>query len=174
MLNFGIVATALYVLAIKPVAKTLDERQQIADGLQYAEEMKTQLAEAERERAEKIKEAAETQHPQRGARAVQGNARAEDAEAAAPTGRSSARRAKRPNSSVKNAFRRPPRSGSPRRGHHLHRPFKELSAADKSPMPQPRSSPARSTRRPPAFNIRLRRTTRLTRDKKPQLREEAR
>lgn len=59
MLNFGIVATALYFLAVKPVAKTLDERQQkIADGLQYAEEMKTQLAEAERERAEKIKEAA--------------------------------------------------------------------------------------------------------------------
>ena len=48
------------LLAVKPVAKTLDERQQkIADGLQYAEEMKTQLAEAERERAEKIKEAAQ-------------------------------------------------------------------------------------------------------------------
>jgi len=60
MLNFGIVAAALYFLAVKPVAKTLDERQQkIADGLQYAEEMKTQLAEAERERAEKIKEAAQ-------------------------------------------------------------------------------------------------------------------
>ncbi|MEM1222788.1 MAG: F0F1 ATP synthase subunit B [Verrucomicrobiota bacterium] len=59
MINFGIVAAALYFLAVKPVAKTLDDRQQkIADGLQYAEEMKTQLAEAERERAEKIKEAA--------------------------------------------------------------------------------------------------------------------
>jgi F-type H+-transporting ATPase subunit b len=60
MLNFGIVAAILYIFAVKPVAKTLDERQQkIADGLQYAEEMKTQLAEAERERAEKIKEAAQ-------------------------------------------------------------------------------------------------------------------
>ncbi|MEM7791676.1 MAG: F0F1 ATP synthase subunit B [Verrucomicrobiota bacterium] len=59
IINFGIVAAALYFLAVKPVAKTLDDRQQkIADGLQYAEEMKTQLAEAERERAEKIKEAA--------------------------------------------------------------------------------------------------------------------
>lgn len=60
MVNFCLVAVVLYFLAVKPVAKTLDERQQkIADGLQYAEEMKTQLAEAERERAEKIKEAAQ-------------------------------------------------------------------------------------------------------------------
>lgn len=60
MINFCLVAAALYYLAVKPVAKTLDERQQkIADGLQYAEEMKTQLAEAERERAEKVKEAAQ-------------------------------------------------------------------------------------------------------------------
>ena len=60
MVNFCLVAVALYYLAIKPVSKTLDERQQkIADGLQYAEEMKTQLAEAERERAEKVKEAAQ-------------------------------------------------------------------------------------------------------------------
>ncbi|MGB0744498.1 MAG: F0F1 ATP synthase subunit B, partial [Opitutales bacterium] len=60
MINFGLVAVVLYFFAVKPVAKTLDERQQkIADGLQYAEEMKTQLAEAERERAEKIKEAAQ-------------------------------------------------------------------------------------------------------------------
>jgi F-type H+-transporting ATPase subunit b len=59
MINFCLVATALYFLAVKPVAATLDERQQkIADGLQYAEEMKTQLAEAERERAEKVKQAA--------------------------------------------------------------------------------------------------------------------
>ncbi|MEM8867894.1 MAG: F0F1 ATP synthase subunit B [Verrucomicrobiota bacterium] len=64
MINFGLVALVLYFLAVKPVAKTLDERQQkIADGLQYAEEMKTQLAEAERECSEKIKEAAvEAQH----------------------------------------------------------------------------------------------------------------
>lgn len=59
MVNFCIVAAVLYFLAVKPIAATLDERQQkIADGLQYAEEMKTQLAEAERERAEKIKQAA--------------------------------------------------------------------------------------------------------------------
>lgn len=59
MINFVIVAVVLYYFAVKPVAATLDERQQkIADGLQYAEEMKTQLAEAERERAEKIKQAA--------------------------------------------------------------------------------------------------------------------
>ncbi len=59
MVNFCLVAVALYFLAVKPVAATLDERQQkISDGLQYAEEMKTQLAEAERERAEKVKEAA--------------------------------------------------------------------------------------------------------------------
>ncbi|MGB1127157.1 MAG: F0F1 ATP synthase subunit B [Opitutales bacterium] len=60
MINFGLVAVVLYFFAVKPIASTLDERQQkIADGLQYAEEMKTQLAEAERERAEKIKEAAQ-------------------------------------------------------------------------------------------------------------------
>ena len=60
MVNFVLVALALYYFAVKPVAKTLDERQQkIADGLQYAEEMKTQLAEAERERTEKVRQAAE-------------------------------------------------------------------------------------------------------------------
>ncbi|MDQ8208791.1 F0F1 ATP synthase subunit B [Coraliomargarita sp. SDUM461003] len=59
MVNFVIVAFVLYKFAVKPIAATLDERQQkIADGLQYAEEMKTQLAEAERERAEKVKQAA--------------------------------------------------------------------------------------------------------------------
>lgn len=58
--NFIIVAVVLYKFAVKPIAATLDERQQkISEGLQYAEEMKTQLAEAERERNEKIKEAAQ-------------------------------------------------------------------------------------------------------------------
>jgi len=58
MINFCLVAFVLYKFAVKPIAATLDERRQkIADGLQYAEEMKTQLAEAERERAEKIKAA---------------------------------------------------------------------------------------------------------------------
>jgi F-type H+-transporting ATPase subunit b len=59
MVNFCIVALVLYKFAVKPIAATLEERQQkIADGLQYAEEMKVQLAAADRERAEKIKEAA--------------------------------------------------------------------------------------------------------------------
>lgn len=59
MVNFCIVAFLLYRFAVKPIALTLDERQKkIADGLQYAEEMKRQLAEAERERAEKVKAAA--------------------------------------------------------------------------------------------------------------------
>ncbi|MFT4901617.1 MAG: F-type H+-transporting ATPase subunit b [Lentimonas sp.] len=59
MVNFCLVAFVLYKFAVKPIAATLDDRQQkIADGLQYAEEMKNQLAAAERERAEKVKEAA--------------------------------------------------------------------------------------------------------------------
>lgn len=59
MINFCLVALVLYKFAVKPIAATLDERQQkIADGLQYAEEMKAQLAEAERERAAAIKQAA--------------------------------------------------------------------------------------------------------------------
>ena len=59
-INFILVMVVLWKFAVKPVVSNLDERQQkIADGLQYAEEMKTQLSEAERERAEKIKEAAQ-------------------------------------------------------------------------------------------------------------------
>ena len=59
MVNFCFVALVLYYFAVKPISTTLEERQQkISDGLQYAEEMKTQLAEAERERTEKVKEAA--------------------------------------------------------------------------------------------------------------------
>lgn len=59
MVNFCCVAIVLYYFAVKPISTTLEERQQkISDGLQYAEEMKTQLAEAERERTEKVKEAA--------------------------------------------------------------------------------------------------------------------
>lgn len=58
MVNFCFVALALYYFAVKPISTTLEERQQtISDGLQYAEEMKTQLAEAERERTEKVKQA---------------------------------------------------------------------------------------------------------------------
>ena len=41
MVNFCLVAVVLYKFAVKPIAATLDERRQkIADGLQYAEEMK--------------------------------------------------------------------------------------------------------------------------------------
>lgn len=59
MVNFCLVAIVLYYFAVKPISTTLEERQQkISDGLQYAEEMKTQLAEAERERTEKVKQAA--------------------------------------------------------------------------------------------------------------------
>ena len=58
IVNFCLVALALYYFAVKPISTTLEERQQtISDGLQYAEEMKTQLAEAERERTEKVKQA---------------------------------------------------------------------------------------------------------------------
>ena len=63
IITFAVWALALYYLAIKPVTKTLDERRQkIADGLQYAEEMKVQLAEAERERAAKVRQATEEAH----------------------------------------------------------------------------------------------------------------
>ena len=59
MINFILVAFILYQFAVKPVMATLDERQQkIAEGLQYAEEMKDQLAATERERAQKVQEAA--------------------------------------------------------------------------------------------------------------------
>lgn len=58
MVNFLLVAFVLHKFAIKPILATHDERQKkIADGLQYAEEMKAQLMEAEKERVEKIKEA---------------------------------------------------------------------------------------------------------------------
>ena len=58
IINFLIVAAVLYFLAVKPVISTLDDRQRkISDGLQYAEDMKDQLAKAEHERAETIKKA---------------------------------------------------------------------------------------------------------------------
>ena len=57
IINFIIVAIVLYRFAIKPVVATLDERQaKISDGLQYAEEMKSQLLAAEKDRVEKMKE----------------------------------------------------------------------------------------------------------------------
>ncbi len=53
ILNFCILAFLLYRFAVRPILATLDERQEkIASGLQYAEEMKVKLAEAERRYSE--------------------------------------------------------------------------------------------------------------------------
>jgi F-type H+-transporting ATPase subunit b len=58
IVNFCLVAFLLYRFAIKPILTTIDERQRvIADGLQYAEEMKSKLADAERQHAETLKKA---------------------------------------------------------------------------------------------------------------------
>ncbi len=58
IINFVIVAALLYRFAFKPILTTIEERQQkISDGLQYAEEMKSQLAESERQQAEALKAA---------------------------------------------------------------------------------------------------------------------
>ncbi|MBP5191433.1 MAG: F0F1 ATP synthase subunit B [Opitutales bacterium] len=60
ILNFCLVAYLLYRFAIKPTLKTVEERQKkIADGLQYAESMKQQLAAAEKERLQILKQAQE-------------------------------------------------------------------------------------------------------------------
>ena len=57
-LNFIIVATLLWRFAFKPVMATMEEREaKIADGLRFAEEAKQQLESAEKEKAEKLKEA---------------------------------------------------------------------------------------------------------------------
>jgi F-type H+-transporting ATPase subunit b len=57
-INFLIVAVLLYKFAFKPVLSTMEERQtKISDGLQYAEEMKSKLAESERQQAEALKNA---------------------------------------------------------------------------------------------------------------------
>lgn len=59
-INFIIVAVLLWKFAFKPVMATMEERQKkIQDGLQYAEEMKAALANAEKDSAEKMKEASE-------------------------------------------------------------------------------------------------------------------
>ena len=56
--NFCIVAFLLYKFAFKPVISSIDERQKkIADGLQYAEEMKHKLAETEKQHKKTLKEA---------------------------------------------------------------------------------------------------------------------
>ena len=64
VVNFTFLAFVLYRFAFKPVLNTLSERQQkIAEGLQYAEEMKQKLSEAEKGKAETLKNASlEAQH----------------------------------------------------------------------------------------------------------------
>jgi F-type H+-transporting ATPase subunit b len=58
IVNFCLVAFILYRFAFKPVLSTIDDRQKkIADGLQYAEEMKSKLEEAEKKEAETLKKA---------------------------------------------------------------------------------------------------------------------
>lgn len=60
ILNFCLVTYLLYRFAIKPTLKTVEERQKkIAEGLQYAESMKQQLASAENERLQILKQAQE-------------------------------------------------------------------------------------------------------------------
>lgn len=58
IINFCVVAYILYRFALKPILKTVDERQKkISDGLQYAEEIKTQLSEIEKQRADILRKA---------------------------------------------------------------------------------------------------------------------
>ncbi len=58
IVNFGIVAILLYKFAYKPVLATIEERQKkISDGLQYAEEMKAKLADAEKAHAATLQKA---------------------------------------------------------------------------------------------------------------------
>ncbi|AWT60756.1 MAG: ATP synthase subunit b [Candidatus Moanabacter tarae] len=58
IVNFCLVAFILYRFAFKPVLNTIEDRQKkIADGLQYAEEMKSKLEEAEKKEAETLKKA---------------------------------------------------------------------------------------------------------------------
>ena len=58
IVNFAIVVTAVYYLGIRPVLKTLDDRQEkIAESLKNAEEIKIQMAEAEAQRKEMLQQA---------------------------------------------------------------------------------------------------------------------
>ena len=58
IISFAIVAFLLYKFAFKPVLATIDERQsKIEDGLNYADEMKAKLADAETQHTARIKEA---------------------------------------------------------------------------------------------------------------------
>ena len=56
MVNFLVVAYILYRFAFRPIMDIIDQRRkEISDGLQYAEEMKHKLAEAEKKYAETLK-----------------------------------------------------------------------------------------------------------------------
>lgn len=58
VVNFLLVAGILWYFAIRPTLNKVDERQRkIADGLQYAEEMKGKLAETEKKYNESMKKA---------------------------------------------------------------------------------------------------------------------
>lgn len=58
VISTSIVLAILYFFAFKPIIAQMGERQdKIAEGLQYAEEMKVKLAEAERSKAETLKAA---------------------------------------------------------------------------------------------------------------------
>lgn len=60
VINFCLVSYVLYRFGIKPVLKTVEERQKkISEGLHYADEMKAQLAAAEQERRDLLKKAQE-------------------------------------------------------------------------------------------------------------------
>lgn len=60
IVNFVIVAVLLWKFAFGPIMATIDDRQKkIQDGLQYAEEMKARLADAEKQIAEKLNKASE-------------------------------------------------------------------------------------------------------------------
>lgn len=59
-INFSVVAFILWYFAFKPVMATIDERQKkISDGLQFAEEMKERLEDAEKQHAETLKKASQ-------------------------------------------------------------------------------------------------------------------
>ena len=58
--NFGIVTLILWKFAFSPLMKVINARQkEIQDALQYAEDSKVRLAEAERQSTEKLKRATE-------------------------------------------------------------------------------------------------------------------
>lgn len=59
IVSFVVVAYLLYRFGFKPVIATIDERQnKIAEGVQYAEDMKVKLAEAEEKQKETLRAAA--------------------------------------------------------------------------------------------------------------------